>query len=481
MITNPAPAQIESASWSVEAGINKFTVSIPIRPADNDLAGIIVLAKEGTGQTLTFPDDVFYRGPWSDLIVVDTDDDNQALLPNQAYTVAVAAFDEFGTDSLTFSATKNVTTAQVETNDIKDSAVTNSKIYSIIADKITAGTITGSTLQTASSGKRFEVTTTTNEARFYGVNDTTTNDITQLVSIGAYNSATVYSWPNAGDSNATYTGGASAKIDSPYGVKFTSTGTVTFYSDDFIPGVVYTFECINSAGSNITIDMGGTAVTIPSGSVSSNVTCTRPYLKITNSGTIGGTEYLTVISVSRSQSDYLVYAGSQTTTKNGAYFVSKNRALTAYSYSTDFTSYIRNSNTGSGIAIIGVATRASQDDSITTRAGYFTAGAGAFGYSGTDPTSHVLCVEGATSGPGTAIYGNTNGNPLGDGYAAFKSNGDSDFRGGVVYFKSYTVTTLPSAAIAGGMIYVSNESGGAVMAFSDGTNWRRVTDRAIVS
>ena len=46
---------------------------------------------------------------------------------------------------------------------------------------------------------------------------------------------------------------------------------------------------------------------------------------------------------------------------------------------------------------------------------------------------------------------------------------------------SYTTTTLPSASIAGAMIYVTNETGGAVPAFSDGTNWRRVTDRAIVS
>lgn len=50
-----------------------------------------------------------------------------------------------------------------------------------------------------------------------------------------------------------------------------------------------------------------------------------------------------------------------------------------------------------------------------------------------------------------------------------------------VQFPSYTVTTLPSATTAGRMIYVSNETGGAVMAFSDGTNWRRVTDRAIVA
>ncbi len=45
---------------------------------------------------------------------------------------------------------------------------------------------------------------------------------------------------------------------------------------------------------------------------------------------------------------------------------------------------------------------------------------------------------------------------------------------------SYTVATLPTAT-AGSMIYVSDESGGAVVAFADGTNWRRVTDRVVVS
>jgi hypothetical protein len=48
---------------------------------------------------------------------------------------------------------------------------------------------------------------------------------------------------------------------------------------------------------------------------------------------------------------------------------------------------------------------------------------------------------------------------------------------------SYTVAGAPSASAsgAGAMIYVSNEIGGAVPAFSDGTNWRRVTDRAVIS
>ncbi len=46
---------------------------------------------------------------------------------------------------------------------------------------------------------------------------------------------------------------------------------------------------------------------------------------------------------------------------------------------------------------------------------------------------------------------------------------------------SYTVASIPAATTAGQIIYVSNETGGAVLAFSDGTNFRRVTDRAIVA
>ncbi len=54
---------------------------------------------------------------------------------------------------------------------------------------------------------------------------------------------------------------------------------------------------------------------------------------------------------------------------------------------------------------------------------------------------------------------------------------------GPIRCKSYTVAALPSASAngAGSMIYVTDETGGAVLAFSDGTNWLRVTDRAVVS
>lgn len=54
---------------------------------------------------------------------------------------------------------------------------------------------------------------------------------------------------------------------------------------------------------------------------------------------------------------------------------------------------------------------------------------------------------------------------------------------GSMRLPSYTVAGAPSASThgAGSMIYVSNESGGAVVAFSDGSSWRRVTDRAVIS
>jgi hypothetical protein len=45
----------------------------------------------------------------------------------------------------------------------------------------------------------------------------------------------------------------------------------------------------------------------------------------------------------------------------------------------------------------------------------------------------------------------------------------------------HTANNLPSASIIGSMIFVTDESGGPVPAFSDGLNWRRVTDRSIVS
>lgn len=54
--------------------------------------------------------------------------------------------------------------------------------------------------------------------------------------------------------------------------------------------------------------------------------------------------------------------------------------------------------------------------------------------------------------------------------------------GNQIILELYTVATLPPIPFQiTGLIFVLDESGGPVPAFSDGTNWRRCTDRAIVS
>ena len=59
---------------------------------------------------------------------------------------------------------------------------------------------------------------------------------------------------------------------------------------------------------------------------------------------------------------------------------------------------------------------------------------------------------------------------------------------GVNQAKAFTVATLPNPASynpetngRAAFVYVSDETGGATLAFCDGTSWRRVQDRAVVS
>lgn len=71
--------------------------------------------------------------------------------------------------------------------------------------------------------------------------------------------------------------------------------------------------------------------------------------------------------------------------------------------------------------------------------------------------------------------------PLLDFFDEIVQRLNANLLGNQVQLMSYEVDELPSAATAGGLIFVTDETGGAVPAFSDGVNWRRVTDRAVVS
>ena len=51
---------------------------------------------------------------------------------------------------------------------------------------------------------------------------------------------------------------------------------------------------------------------------------------------------------------------------------------------------------------------------------------------------------------------------------------------GLPQLPSYTLATLPST-VAGDLALCTNETGGSVVVFYDGSNWRRMTDRAVAS
>lgn len=64
---------------------------------------------------------------------------------------------------------------------------------------------------------------------------------------------------------------------------------------------------------------------------------------------------------------------------------------------------------------------------------------------------------------------------------AFNKDGSNGMLTPLV-LKPYAFADLPAAALwSGALIYVTDDIGGAVPAFSDGTDWRRCTDRAVVS
>ena len=94
-------------------------------------------------------------------------------------------------------------------------------------------------------------------------------------------------------------------------------------------------------------------------------------------------------------------------------------------------------------------------------------------------TSSQILAGGITSGS-VNVASFTGAGDMGIGTTSPITKLDVD---GPIRPKSYTVATLPSAISngAGAIIYVSDETGGAVLAFSDGTDWRRVTDRAVAS
>lgn len=99
-------------------------------------------------------------------------------------------------------------------------------------------------------------------------------------------------------------------------------------------------------------------------------------------------------------------------------------------------------------------------------------------------------VTGTAGAAGELLKWDGNGNAVGGGTALSAETADENYvradgvlpAAGPVVLASYLVADVPDAtAYTSGLIYVSDEAGGPTVAVSDGTDWLRLQDRAVIS
>jgi len=100
-----------------------------------------------------------------------------------------------------------------------------------------------------------------------------------------------------------------------------------------------------------------------------------------------------------------------------------------------------------------------------------------FGTTGDDKLHLKVSADGATWTEALVVDPSTGNVGVGNSSPSCKLDVAGPLRCG-----SYLVATLPAASAgAGAVIFVLDEAGGATIAFSDGTYWRRVADRLVVT
>lgn len=131
---------------------------------------------------------------------------------------------------------------------------------------------------------------------------------------------------------------------------------------------------------------------------------------------------------------------------------------------------------GSGDIRVTLNKAATSDTaSLLFQSGY--AGRVELGIAGDDQLRAKVSTDGAIWHDALMIDGETGHVGLGTNSPLVRLDVD-----GPVRVKPYTLSGLPPATLgAGQIVFVADESGGATLAFSDGTDWRRVADGAVVS
>lgn len=192
---------------------------------------------------------------------------------------------------------------------------------------------------------------------------------------------------------------------------------------------------------------------------------------------------------------------------DGSLFFKDNSNAVATIASTQFVSVTGNVTAanyfGNGSTLSGINTfsnvAVAEGNSVTANsiASTLTLSAGAGIALVADPATGVITIAAVGSGAdvffdgadfGTVTEVVLQSEDLGLITALVEGESDlgSFFVVGLVYpdqfvLPAFSASALPSVNPAGQMIFVPDEAGGAVPAFSDGTVWRRVTDRSVIA
>ena len=118
----------------------------------------------------------------------------------------------------------------------------------------------------------------------------------------------------------------------------------------------------------------------------------------------------------------------------------------------------------------------------------YNSSTGVFTWSGvTSSTENVNKVTAISFGSLTDYDVITTSATVTSDFGSIASTGNTENDHGFIFrdsglpqLPSYTVSTLPST-VAGDLALCTDETGGSVVVFYDGSNWRRMTDRAIAS
>lgn len=243
-------------------------------------------------------------------------------------------------------------------------------------------------------------------------------------------------------------------------------------------------EPASADAGDIWLDSSNTTINLYNGNVWQSVGATLSELNVDNGTLFVDNANDTVSIGSTSSNEKLFVNGSLRLGTNPA--IKYSGAYLDFKHSNGTGTVVRVRDNNNGVdPVFKVYSANNQSEAFKVQGSNVTINS-AYTLPGTDGSAGFAMV---TDGAGNLSFAQI-GDPVEDyGFISQAANitvdyGDvsADSRSPTAH-DSYTVAELTSlsGSTPGDMVFVSDETGGATMAFYDGTNWRRIQDRQIIS